>query len=91
MQNRPANALGRLLRRARVTNGYSLRELAAKAGVSAAFINRIELSERGATDDVLKRIAEVLGADADVLVRACAVDRLRRMEARVAAARRAIR
>lgn len=54
------NALGKEIRRLREEQGISLRELAKRLDVSAAFLSDVELGRRYPSDDVLKEIAKRL-------------------------------
>ena len=47
---------------------YSLRKVADRIGVSAAFLSRIERDDGVAGEDTIKRLAEDLGEDPDVLL-----------------------
>lgn len=54
-------SLGQRIRTLRGVKNVSLRELAKKAGISAAFLSDIELGRRFPSDDVLVRLARELG------------------------------
>lgn len=65
------------LGRARHATGMSLAELAAKTGISASTLSRLEGGERRVTIDALDRIATALGSNAAaVLADAAREDRL---------------
>lgn len=53
--------LGQRIRQLREEEDLSLRELARKLGVSAAFLSDVELGRRYPSDRTLARIARVLG------------------------------
>ncbi len=55
--------LGTYIRRLRDERDLSLREFAKKLDVSAPFISDIELGRRHPSEDVLARIAQVLGVE----------------------------
>jgi transcriptional regulator with XRE-family HTH domain len=54
------NNLGEFIRQKREELDISLRELAKKIGVSAAFLSDIELGRRNPSDDVMKKLAREL-------------------------------
>ncbi|MDQ3974749.1 MAG: XRE family transcriptional regulator [Actinomycetota bacterium] len=73
LEQRTRVALGR----ARHATGLSLTELAAKTGISASTLSRLESGERRVTIDALERIATALGTTAAaVLADAAREDRL---------------
>jgi len=55
------NALGKMLKQKRLMIPLTLRELAAKSGVSTSHLGRIEKGDRFASARVLQRIAKPLG------------------------------
>src|SRR6185295_267621 len=55
-------SLGQRIRDLRSGKDLSLRELAKKAGISAAFLSDIELGRRFPSEDVLGTLARILGA-----------------------------
>ncbi len=62
-----AKTLGRRIRELRDQEDLSLRELAEKVGVSAAFLSDIELGRRYPSDNKLAKIAHALGTSLDEL------------------------
>ena len=50
------------VREIRKEKGFTLREIAAAAGCSIAFLSDVELNRRGAKFETWKRIADALGA-----------------------------
>lgn len=79
-----AKTLGDRIRELRETKDVSLRAFARKLDVSAAFVSDIELGRRNPSDDVLIRMARLLGTTADDLRSYDArppVDELRRLAA----------
>lgn len=59
--------LGQRLRELREAKDYSLRELAKKLDVSAAFLSDVELGRRFPSSDVLVTMAKILGVTTDEL------------------------
>jgi transcriptional regulator with XRE-family HTH domain len=59
--------LGQRIRELREERDLSLRELAKKLGVSAAFLSDIELDRRHPSDRVLVKIAQLLNTSVDEL------------------------
>ena len=59
--------LGQEIRELREKNDISLRELAKKLGVSAAFLSDVELGRRYPSDKVLSDIAKALGTSIEDL------------------------
>ena len=59
--------LSTIIKRQRVMVPLTLRELAAKAGVSASHLGRIERGERFPSANILRKIARPLGFDEDEL------------------------
>ena len=59
--------LGDRIRELREQNDLSLRELAAKLGVSASFISDIELGRRNPSDERIRQLARLLGTTLDDL------------------------
>ncbi|MGL4235459.1 helix-turn-helix domain-containing protein [Tabrizicola sp.] len=65
----PLSALtGTKLRERRLAAGLRQADAAAKAGISASYLNLIEHNRRNVTADVLERLAEALGIDRTALV-----------------------
>jgi len=62
-----AKTLGQRIRELRDQEDLSLRELAEKVGVSAAFLSDIELGRRYPSDSKLAKIAHALGTPLDEL------------------------
>ena len=58
-----SNNLGKMLKQKRVMIPLTLQELAAKSGVTASHLGRIERGERFPSGRILHRIAEPLGFD----------------------------
>ena len=61
------NNLSTIIKRQRIMVPLTLRELAAKAGVSASHLGRIERGERFPSARILRKIAKPLGFDEDEL------------------------
>ncbi|MFC1983479.1 helix-turn-helix domain-containing protein [Chloroflexota bacterium] len=61
------NDLGRIIKQQRITMPLTLQELAAKAGVSASHLGRIERGERFPSAHILRKIATPLGFEEDEL------------------------
>ena len=59
--------LGQKIRELRGKQDLSLRELAKKIDVSAAFLSDIELGRRYPSDKILLRISQIIGTPFDVL------------------------
>src|SRR5262245_42653541 len=68
-QDKDHGTLGDTIRQAREELGLSIRELARVAGVNFAYLSRLETNERGASADVLQRLADVLKLEASDLLR----------------------
>lgn len=61
---------GETLRELRLAQEFGLRETAVKAGISPAYLSRIERGkESPPRPEVIKKLAKVLAADPDVLFR----------------------
>ncbi|MBB5211470.1 helix-turn-helix domain-containing protein [Microbulbifer hydrolyticus] len=61
---------GETLRNLRVAQDLGLREAAVKAGISPAYLSRIERGKEGPpSPEVIKHLARVMAADPDVLFR----------------------
>jgi transcriptional regulator with XRE-family HTH domain len=60
-------SLSTIIKRQRIMVPLTLRELAAKAGVSASHLGRIERGERFPSANILRKIAKPLGFDEDEL------------------------
>jgi len=65
--NSNSKHLGRTLKQQRVTIPLTLHELAAKSGVSASHLGRIEKGTRFPSASILQKIAKPLGFDEDEL------------------------
>lgn len=63
----PKKNLGSVLRARRVEKGFSLRKFAEKVGVSPTYLSLVETGQAPyqPTVDRIKKMAELLGADAD--------------------------
>ena len=61
------NNLSTIIKRQRIMTPLTLRELAAKSGVSASHLGRIERGERFPSANILRKIAKPLGFDEDEL------------------------
>ena len=59
--------LNTIIKRQRIMTPLTLRELAAKSGVSASHLGRIERGERFPSASILRKIAKPLGFDEDEL------------------------
>jgi transcriptional regulator with XRE-family HTH domain len=59
--------LNTIIKRQRIMVPLTLRELAAKSGVSASHLGRIERGERFPSANILRKIAKPLGFDEDEL------------------------
>jgi transcriptional regulator with XRE-family HTH domain len=62
-----SKTLGQRLRELREAKDFSLRELAKRIDVSAAFLSDVELGRRFPSSDVLVKIAQILGVSVDEL------------------------
>lgn len=62
--------LGDRIKRIRTERGLGLRETAGKIGISATFLSRVEtnVEKAGPSEEVLKKLAKVLGDDIDLLM-----------------------
>ena len=67
MDNNPGAHLGRIIKQQRISLPLTLQELAAKSGVSASHLGRIERGERFPSAHVLQRIARPLAFEEDEL------------------------
>jgi transcriptional regulator with XRE-family HTH domain len=67
MDTTAENKLSTIIKRQRIMVPLTLRELAAKAGVSASHLGRIERGERFPSANILRKIAGPLGFDEDEL------------------------
>jgi transcriptional regulator with XRE-family HTH domain len=67
MDTTAENKLSTIIKRQRIMVPLTLRELAAKAGVSASHLGRIERGERFPSANILRKIAKPLGFDEDEL------------------------
>ena len=65
--NRNAKSLGELIREARTPKG-SLREFAKKLDITPSYLSDIENDRRIPAENVLRRIADLLGLDFDELM-----------------------
>ncbi len=61
VNNESQSHLGKILRQQRISLSLTLRDLAAKSGVSASHLRRIERGERFPSGHVLQRISKPLG------------------------------
>lgn len=59
-------SLGQTIRQLRLAADYKLREFAALIEISAAYLSDIEHDRRNPTDDVLRKIAVLLGKRVEV-------------------------
>jgi len=73
MTDDDAGSLGEYLKQAREETGFSLRDVAARSGVSFAHIRRLEQGERKPTLEVLQKVAEALSLDLDEVLSAMGV------------------
>jgi len=67
MDNDDTNHLGRIIKQQRISLSLTLQELAAKSGVSASHLGRIERGERFPSAHILQRIAKPLAFEEDEL------------------------
>ena len=63
----PVKTLGEYIRHKREEKDFSLREFAGKINVTATFLSDIERGQRHPSEEVLKKIAEKLEEDFEVL------------------------
>jgi transcriptional regulator with XRE-family HTH domain len=69
MDDADASGLGRRLRQAREAHGWSVRELARRAGLDASIVSRLETGAQAqASSKTLKILAETLAISADYLL-----------------------
>ena len=61
------NHLGKIIKQQRISLPLTLQEIAAKSGVSASHLGRIERGERFPSAHILQRIAKPLGFEEDEL------------------------
>ena len=61
------NDLGKIIKQQRIASPLTLQELAAKSGVSASHLGRIERGERFPSARILRKIARPLGFNEDEL------------------------
>ncbi|MGW0214977.1 helix-turn-helix domain-containing protein [Micromonospora chokoriensis] len=80
--------IGGVLRRQRQSQGRTLREVAAAAGVSVPYLSEVERGRKEASSEVLAAICRALGIHLSDLLEA-ARDDLRRVERRIPVAPRA--
>jgi transcriptional regulator with XRE-family HTH domain len=73
MTDEDAGTLGEHLKRAREEAGLSLRDVAARSGVSFAHIRRLEQGERKPTLEILQKITEALSLNLDEVLTAAGV------------------
>jgi transcriptional regulator with XRE-family HTH domain len=69
-QNAPmasSESLGERLRRERIQQGMTQRDLANKVGVGVPHISKLEADRESPSDELLVRLADELGIDADEL------------------------
>ncbi|MEV4655167.1 helix-turn-helix transcriptional regulator [Micromonospora sp. NPDC049301] len=81
--------IGGVLRRLRQSQGRTLREVSAAAGVSVPYLSEVERGRKEASSEVLAAICRALGIRLSDLLEE-ARDDLRRVEPRVPAAPRAV-
>lgn len=62
-----SNHLGKIIKQQRISLPLTLQEIAAKSGVSASHLGRIERGERFPSAHILQRIAKPLGFEEDEL------------------------
>ncbi|WP_228544753.1 helix-turn-helix domain-containing protein, partial [Micromonospora sp. S-DT3-3-22] len=74
--------IGGVLRRVRLRQGRTLREVAAAAGVSLPYLSEVERGRKEASSEVLAAICRALGINLSDLLEE-ARDELRRVERRV--------
>ena len=67
MDSDDTNHLGRIIKQQRISLSLTLQELAAKSGVSASHLGRIERGERFPSAHILQRIAKPLAFEEDEL------------------------
>ena len=60
--------IGQRIKRERLSKGMTQRDLAAAVDVGVPHISKIEASRENPSDDLLTKLAEVFGADADELM-----------------------
>ncbi len=63
-----SNEIGKTLKQQRLMISLTLHELAAKSGVSASHIGRVERGERFPSGHILRKIAKPLGFDESLLL-----------------------
>jgi len=63
-----SNEIGKTLKQWRLMMPLTLRELAARSGVSSSHLGRVERGERFPSGHILRKIAEPLGLDASLLM-----------------------
>ncbi len=63
-----SNEIGKTLKQRRLSLELTLRELAAKSGVSASHLSRIEKGDRFPSGHILRKIAKPLGLDESLLM-----------------------
>ena len=67
MESEHRNHLGGIIKQQRISLSLTLQEIAAKSGVSASHLGRIERGERFPSAHVLQKIAKPLGFEEDEL------------------------
>jgi len=60
--------IGEFIRRERESKGLKLREMARLIGASATFLSKVETEDWKPGEEKLRKIAEILECDADVLL-----------------------
>lgn len=60
--------IGLAIKKARLTEGLTLKDLQIKSGITCSFFNKIETSERRVTFEELKKIAELLSTDSNKIL-----------------------
>jgi transcriptional regulator with XRE-family HTH domain len=69
MDDEGPGGLGKRLRQARQAHGWSVRELARRAGLDASIVSRLEAGKQaGVNSETLKTLAETLNVSADYLL-----------------------
>lgn len=65
---RKNETIGEFIRRERESKGLKLREMARQIGASATFLSKVETEDWKPGEEKLRKIAEILDCDADVLL-----------------------
>ena len=80
-----AASFGRIIRRLRMAEGWTIAEFARRAGYHKNHISMIELGKNTPSLDLLFRLADIFRVDASELVREVEAERRGRKAARAAA------